>query len=68
MDRGELVPDELIIRLVLEKVVQSKKNLFLDGFPRTVAQAKAMLNEGYINEETYGTFFSNWTNYEYDSM
>lgn len=46
MDRGELVPDELIIRLVLEKVVQSKKNLFLDGFPRTVAQAKAMLNEG----------------------
>lgn len=46
MDAGELVPDDIIIRLFLDFVGKSEKNLFLDGFPRTLAQAKAMLEAG----------------------
>ncbi|GAB6065038.1 adenylate kinase [Aquifex pyrophilus] len=41
MDRGELVPDELIIALIEEVFPQHGKVIF-DGFPRTVAQAKAL--------------------------
>ena len=46
MDEGGLVPDNIIIQLFLKRVESSKKNLFFDGFPRTVAQAKAMLEAG----------------------
>lgn len=45
MDSGSLVPDDLIIRLVLdeaEKESQNGKNLLLDGFPRTLQQAEAL--------------------------
>ena len=41
MDRGELVPDDLIIRMT-EPELQGAKNVILDGFPRTVAQAEAL--------------------------
>lgn len=43
---GKLVPDELVIRLIVERLGQkdSKKGYILDGFPRTVAQAKALQN------------------------
>ncbi|NPA33234.1 MAG: adenylate kinase [Aquificae bacterium] len=41
MDRGELVPDELIIALI-EEVFPEHGKVILDGFPRTVAQAKAL--------------------------
>lgn len=42
MDRGELVPDELILDLIEERLLQSDaaKGWILDGFPRNVAQAK----------------------------
>ncbi len=40
MDRGELVPDGIMIRLIEE--VLPKDNFILDGFPRTVDQAKAL--------------------------
>lgn len=44
MDSGALVPDSLIINLVIEAIESSDKNdLVLDGFPRTVGQAYAML-------------------------
>lgn len=45
MDRGELVPDEVVIGLVRERLSQPDvraKGFLLDGFPRTVAQAEAL--------------------------
>mmetsp|Transcript_3811 Transcript_3811/g.6195 ORF Transcript_3811/g.6195 Transcript_3811/m.6195 type:complete len:226 (-) Transcript_3811:40-717(-) len=40
MDAGDLVPDELMVRLVLSEVEEKGYNrLLLDGFPRTEAQA-----------------------------
>ena len=41
MDRGELVPDELIIRMV-EGELRGNEAVLFDGFPRTVAQAQAL--------------------------
>lgn len=44
MDAGNLVPDEVVIGLVAERLDQgeAKKGFLLDGFPRTVAQAEAL--------------------------
>lgn len=44
MDAGQLVPDDLIISLVQERVAQSDcaKGFLLDGFPRTIPQADAL--------------------------
>jgi adenylate kinase len=44
MDRGELVPDEITIEMILERVNQPDCRLgcVFDGFPRTLAQAKAL--------------------------
>lgn len=43
MEQGNLVPDELIIAMIDEKLQQLEgKNIILDGFPRTVNQAKAL--------------------------
>lgn len=43
MDRGDLVPDELIVEMVLAGVLgpDSPESYVLDGFPRTVRQAEA---------------------------
>ena len=41
MDRGELVPDSLIVELIKEKLPK-EGNVILDGFPRTLNQAKAL--------------------------
>lgn len=52
MDKGELVPDELVIDLLkarLEEEDCEAKGFLLDGFPRTVAQAEA-LNQ-YLEEK-----------------
>lgn len=48
MDAGQLVSDDIIIGLVKERIQEADcKNGFLfDGFPRTIPQAEAMLNEG----------------------
>ena len=44
MERGDLVPDEVVIDMVLERVGESDCALgfVLDGFPRTVPQAEAL--------------------------
>ena len=41
MDRGQLVPDSLIVELIKEKLPR-EGNVILDGFPRTLNQAKAL--------------------------
>ena len=44
VDRGALVPDELTIRLLIDRLDRpdTAKGVLLDGFPRTVDQAKAL--------------------------
>lgn len=42
MDSGALVPNDLIIGLMKEKIAQAKGGVILDGFPRTVEQADAL--------------------------
>ena len=44
MDRGDLVPDDLVIRMVLDKLSQETggPGVVLDGFPRTAPQAEAL--------------------------
>jgi adenylate kinase len=48
MDAGALVPDEVIIGLVKERIKQSDaaKGFLFDGFPRTIPQADAMKSAG----------------------
>ncbi len=44
MDRGELVPDEVVVAIIADRIDQSdaKNGFILDGFPRTVPQAEAL--------------------------
>src|SRR5690606_22137156 len=44
MDRGDLVPDEVVIGVAEERLRQpdAQKGFILDGFPRTAAQAEAL--------------------------
>jgi adenylate kinase len=42
MDRGDLVPDDLIIDMMIAAVKRAPKGYVLDGFPRTVAQAEGL--------------------------
>jgi len=44
MDRGEYVPDELVVEMVRDRFAEpdAEKGFILDGFPRTVAQAEAL--------------------------
>ena len=52
MDEGKLVPDEVMIELVMDDatpVLEEGKCLLLDGFPRTLEQAKALENVAHID-------------------
>jgi len=42
MDRGQLVPDELVIGMLMDAVDDPPRGFLLDGFPRTVIQAEAL--------------------------
>ena len=46
MDKGLLVPDELVCDLVVDRIQQAdcEKGYILDGFPRTIPQAEALEN------------------------
>ena len=48
MDAGKLVPDEVIIDIITEKLAEDdcKNGFILDGVPRTIAQAEAMEKAG----------------------
>ncbi|MCH8987084.1 nucleoside monophosphate kinase [Patescibacteria group bacterium] len=41
IDKGNLVPDEITIKIVLDKF-KSKRDFILDGFPRNIKQARAL--------------------------
>jgi len=44
MDKGELVPDEIVIEMLKERLFQNdcKEGFILDGFPRTIQQAESL--------------------------
>ena len=44
IDKGQLVPDEIVLALIAERLAQSdtERGFLLDGFPRTVPQAEAL--------------------------
>ena len=46
MDQGLLVPDELVVNLVVDRLTweDAKNGYVLDGFPRTIPQAEALTN------------------------
>jgi adenylate kinase len=50
MDRGDLVPDEVMVGLIAERVASAEAadGFILDGFPRTMAQAEAL--DGKLSE------------------
>jgi adenylate kinase len=54
ISRGELVEDEIVIRLVKRRLngVQGKDGVLLDGFPRTLNQAVAL--DRYLEEKRQG--------------
>jgi len=53
MAQGALVPDDIIIQLVKERIVQDdcRNGFLLDGFPRTIGQADALKKENIKIDE-----------------
>src|SRR4051794_39035505 len=54
MDKGDLVPDELICRVIMERVDsdEAKDGFLLDGFPRTIGQAETLENALEIRDRS----------------
>ena len=48
MDAGQLVPDEVVIGIIKDRLVEDdcKNGFILDGFPRTIPQAQALVDMG----------------------
>lgn len=42
LDNGQLVPDEIIVEIVKNRIENESKDFMLDGFPRTLPQAQAL--------------------------
>jgi len=45
MDRGDLVPDDVTVAMVVVGLSKADRGFILDGFPRTIAQAEALERE-----------------------
>jgi adenylate kinase len=65
MDKGELVPDEITIKMILERISQADcaSGCLFDGFPRTLQQAKTLDKAIYIevpNEELVKRLSGRW--------
>jgi adenylate kinase len=54
MDQGALVPDDLVIEIIRERLAMpdSQAGFILDGFPRTVAQADALAKMLHSNDKS----------------
>ena len=52
MEKGHLVPDEVVIAMVRERLAKEdcKNGFLLDGFPRTIAQAEALEEMVHIDK------------------
>ena len=48
MKAGDLVPDSIILEIIGKELDGCEQNAIFDGFPRTVAQAKAMVEAGLV--------------------
>ena len=53
MDAGQLVPDDVIIGIITERVAQEdcRNGYILDGVPRTIAQAEALEKAGIVFDD-----------------
>lgn len=60
MDRGELVPDEVVVGMIRERLTQSdtSSGWILDGFPRTLAQAETLDSLLSELDQSYDTVIS----------
>ena len=60
MDRGELVPDKLVIDLILARLTDEEplRGFFLDGFPRSLNQARDSYNYGKARNTTFHAVIS----------
>ena len=60
MDKGELVPDDVIIGIIKDRIKDedAKKGFMLDGFPRTIAQAEALTDMLEAENESIDTVVS----------
>lgn len=50
MDAGQLVPDEIVIGIIKDRLAEEdcKNGFILDGFPRTIPQAEALDASGVV--------------------
>ena len=48
IDKGQLVPDDVIIKILFDRIAEDdcKNGFILDGFPRTIPQAEALVEHG----------------------
>lgn len=60
MDKGELVPDDVIIGIIKDRIKEedAKKGFMLDGFPRTITQAEALSEMLEAESESIDTVVS----------
>ena len=56
MDAGQLLPDEIINKIVIEGIRSYEGTIIFDGYPRTQNQAKAMIRAGIIPERVVGVY------------
>ena len=60
MERGELVPDRLVLEMVRVILTEPQplEGFILDGFPRTIGQARAAYEWGKVNGRTFHSVIS----------